>query len=278
VIEGVTWFVDSVETNGTVNVPAAKTYTLTATLSAGTYWDGTPPNPWELVFSDPTDCVVQDAAASIDTIDATCLAPGAVDLVNTSVTHASWTTPMPTTPGTHTMEAQADSGHAFPGGALTKSFSVVIQEQLSSDSPFCDLPTEGLATPSYASTQPTCSAPGTYTVGGAINAEFVEWRVQGSSTVLPHNTPITALAGSTVTLVATSTDPIEHGLVDLKSDPWVNPIVLTFAIVGVCDTQLKTLALTGLDSGLGLTLAGGLVFLGIGGILVYARRRQLSDN
>ena len=28
----------------------------------------------------------------------------------------------------------------------------------------------------------------------------------------------------------------------------------------------------------GLTLAGGLVFLGIGGMLVFARRRQLTDN
>ncbi|MFM9877011.1 MAG: hypothetical protein ACKVOG_04065 [Rhodoglobus sp.] len=281
-IEGVTWFVDGVETAGNVVVTSAKTYTLTYKLSPGTYWDGTPPDPWELVFANPTGCVVNDADATIATIDATCVAPGSIntDPAKTSLTNASWTAPLPTAPGGYTVTAQADAGHAFAGGGTTKDFSIVIQEKILSSSPLCNLPTEGLSVPTYTFTQATCTAPGSYIVGASINPEFVQWREQGSNDVIPFNTKVVVNPSRTVTLLASSTDPIQHGLQAPGGKDWVNPIVLTFTTPSdaACDLQLRTLALTGLGSGLGLTLAGGLVFLGIGGLLVFARRRQLADN
>lgn len=279
-IKGVTWFVDGVKTEGVVTVKSAATFTLTFELTPGTYWDGTPPSPWTLVFADPSDCVKNDADASIGTILATCAAPGSIDTARTSLTNATWVDPLPTAPGSYTVVAKANAGHAFAGGATTKSFPIVIQQQLDPKSPFCDLPTEGLSVPTYTFTQATCTAPGSYTVGASINPEWVEWREQGSDTVIPFNTKVVVNPARTVTLVATSTDPVKHGLQAPSGADWTNPVVLTFTTPSdkACDLQLTTLALTGLGSGLGLTLAGGLVFLGIGGLLVFARRRQLADH
>ena len=279
-IEGVTWFVDGVKTEGVVTVKSAATFTLTFELTPGTYWDGTPPTPWTLVFADPSDCVKNDADASIGTTFATCAAPGSIDVAKTSLTNATWAEPLPTAPGSYTVVANANAGHAFAGGTKTKSFPIVIQEQLDPKSPFCNLPTEGLSTPTYTFTQATCTAPGSYTVGASINPEWVEWREQGSDTVIPFNAKVVVNPARTVTLVASSTDPVHHGLETADGKRWVNPVVLTFTTPSdkACDLQLTTLALTGLGSGLGLTLAGGLVFLGIGGLLVFARRRQLTNN
>lgn len=278
-IDGVTWFVDGVETAGKVVVTSAKTYTLTYELSSGTYWDGTPPTPWQLVFADPTDCVTNDASASLDVLPASCFADGKVDPAKTSLTNATWSAPLPTVPGTYTIVANSDKGHAFSDGSTSKTFvDVVIDAMIPSTDPKCDLPTEGLSVPTYTFVQTTCTAPGSYTVGASINPEFVEWREQGSNTVIPFNTKIVVDPARTVTLEATSTDPVKHGLQAPGGGDWTNPIVLKFVAATGCDLQLTTLALTGLGSGLGLTLAGGLVFLGIGGLLVFARRRQLTNN
>ena len=278
-IDGVTWFVDGVETAGKVVVTSAKTYTLTYELSSGTYWDGTPPTPWQLVFADPTDCVTNDASATLDVLPASCFADGKVDPAKTSLTNATWSAPLPTVPGTYTIVANSDKGHAFSDGSTSKTFvDVVIDAMIPSTDPKCDLPTEGLSVPTYTFVQTTCTAPGSYTVGASINPEFVEWREQGSNTVIPFNTKIVVDPARTVTLEATSTDPVKHGLQAPGGGDWTNPIVLKFVAATGCDLQLTTLALTGLGSGLGLTLAGGLVFLGIGGLLVFARRRQLTNN
>jgi len=278
-IDGVTWFVDGVETAGKVVVTSAKTYTLTYELSSGTYWDGTPPTPWQLVFADPTDCVTNDASASVGVLPASCFADGKVDPAKTSLTNATWSAPLPTVPGTYTIVANSDKGHAFSDGSTSKTFvDVVIDAMIPSTDPKCDLPTEGLSVPTYTFVQTTCTAPGSYTVGASINSEFVEWREQGSNTVIPFNTKIVVDPARTVTLEATSTDPVKHGLQAPGGGDWTNPIVLKFVAATGCDLQLTTLALTGLGSGLGLTLAGGLVFLGIGGLLVFARRRQLTNN
>ena len=278
-IDGVTWFVDGVETAGKVVVTSAKTYTLTYELGSGTYWDGTPPTPWQLVFADPTDCVTNDASASLDVLPASCFADGKVDPAKTSLTNATWSAPLPTVPGTYTIVANSDKGHAFSDGSTSKTFvDVVIDAMIPSTDPKCDLPTEGLSVPTYTFVQTTCTAPGSYTVGASINPEFVEWREQGSNTVIPFNTKIVVDPARTVTLEATSTDPVKHGLQAPGGGDWTNPIVLKFVAATGCDLQLTTLALTGLGSGLGLTLAGGLVFLGIGGLLVFARRRQLTNN
>ncbi len=276
-IDGVTWFVDGVKTEpDTYPVTSARTIVLTAELADTTYgWASALPDPWELVFTDPEGCVVNDADAAIDTVPATCGIDGSVDGSKTSLTFASWMEALPTAVGTHTVVAVANVGHAFPGGGKTKSFEIVIEPLVPLSDPKCDLPTEGLATPSYTFTPMTCTSAGTYSVGAEINGEFVQWRVQGSDALIPFDTVFSVKTAQTITLVATSTDPIEHGLVDGDSNPWVNPVVLKFAPTSAnCD--LVTLAFTGIGAGAGLGLAGGLVFLGVGGLLVFARRRELS--
>ncbi len=136
----------------------------------------------------------------------------------------------------------------------------------------CELPTLGLAVPSYSSVQLTCFAAGSYTVGGAINGEHVVWTLEGDDTVIPFGTyPVTT--AKTVTLVASSDDPEHYGLADLDSNEWVNPVVLTFDApnAALCG-DLTTLALTGSGvSVLGIALAGGLVFLGAAGIYMHRR-------
>ncbi len=276
-IDGVTWFVDGVETDpDTYPVTSAKTITLTAELADDTYgWDGELPDPWLLVFADPENCVVSDADANVDVLLASCGVDGAIDGSKTWLTNAEWSEPLPTVPGTHLVTAVAKAGHAFISGGTTKTFEIVIGEQIPLSDPSCDLPTAGLATPSYTFTPMTCTAAGTYSVGAAINGEFVQWRHQGSDDLIPFDTTFRVKTAQTITLVATSTDPIDHGLVDIDSNEWVNPVVLTFAPASK-DCDLTTLALTGIGAGAGLGLAGGLLFLGIGGLFVFARRRELE--
>lgn len=227
-------------------------------------------------FTAEVDCIDKDAEAFIEAVPASCAAAGKINLATRTITNAMWTTPMPTAPGTYDVIATADAGHAFANGDLTKTFPITLAAQIPDSSPSCDLPVLGLSVPTYTVTQPTCSTQGSYTVGASINAQYVEWRVQGSSSIIPFNTKVEANAGTTVTLVATSTDPINHGLQAPNGSDWVNPIVLTFVSVDEknCDLQLTTLALTGLGASLGIPLAGGLIFLGIGGLLMFARMRR----
>jgi hypothetical protein len=166
-----------------------------------------------------------------------------------------------------------EKGYSFPEGTLL-SFSHDFTNAE------CDLPVLGLSVPSVTSTPITCSANGSYTVGGVINAEHVVWTLEGDSTVIPFGTyPVST--SQTIRLVASSDSPGEHGLADLNSNEWINPTVLTFTKPGGCG-QLKTLALPGdpastlaftggTGSPLGLALAGALLFLG--GVGVYLRRR-----
>lgn len=105
---------------------------------------------------------------------------------------------------------------------------------------------------------PTCSAGAQLVLNTPVNATW--GAVTGA-----YSVTATAVAGHTFpggALTQTFTDTLAPKL--SSTDPACAPPA--------------TLALTGLGSGLGLTLAGGLVFLGIGGLLVFARRRQLTNN
>ncbi|MEQ1738123.1 MAG: hypothetical protein ABL886_17185, partial [Rhodoglobus sp.] len=142
----------------------------------------------------------------------------------------------------------------------------------------CELPTLGLATPSYSSTPITCNAPGSYTVGAAINGEHVIWTLEGDDTVIPFGTyPV--VVGQTISLVASSDDPPNYGLVDSDSNEWINPVVLTFVTpsAGTCG-DLVTLALTGTVTGyLAWMIGAGALILGAALMLMRRRRDALSD-
>jgi hypothetical protein len=279
-IDGVTWYVDGVETAaGPHAVTAATTLTLTATLADDTYgWDGALPDPWQLVFTDPTGCISNDAFAKISTLPATCEEDGSVDLAETSLLFATWDAALPTTPGSHTVTATAAEGHVFAGGETTKSFNIVIETQLSPLDEECGFEPPTLATvyPKVSSTPLTCSTLGSYTIG-ALDAGTVQWTVNGGPKIAGGTFPVSTT--SQVTLAAYPTNPDDTLATDSLDNPtWVNPIVLQFTKPNAadCGLELTTLALTGLGGGLGLTLAGGLVFLGIGGFLIFLRRRQVT--
>lgn len=178
--------------------------------------------------------------------------------------------------------------HEVPNGAVVSivatalpGFTIVGTAQWDytfGDAPFCP-PTLGLAVPSYSSTPITCTAPGSFTVGGLINAEHVVWTIVTDATTKATSTPLPfgtyqVADSQTITLVASSDDPVRFGLADSNSDAWVNPVVLTFSKpnTALCG-ELTTLALTGsVVTSTGLALAAGLVLMGLGGILAYRRR------
>jgi len=135
------------------------------------------------------------------------------------------------------------------------------------DTAKCEPPTLPIVTPTYSSTPLTCTTSGTYTLG-AVDPGTVTWQVNGVATPAGTYTVVTA---QKLTLTAAPTKTTD-GL-----DPaWTNPTVLTFSAPSTtCD--LETLALTGQSQGNILTLAGGMVLLGLGGLLI-ARRRWVATN
>lgn len=168
------------------------------------------------------------------------------------------------------VQAQAKPGYSLKGVTdWTHTFAVLGD---------CDLTTLGLAVPTYSSTPITCSTAGSYTVGAAINGQYVVWTLAGSNTPIPFGThPVTST--QSITLVATSTDPVKHGLATLDSQPWVNPAPLSFqAPARALCGDLPTLALTGSGPAAALGLVAALLMLGAGGLLIFARRRNVSAS
>lgn len=227
------------------------------------------PATWSFEFVSPGACIDNDASASLNTLPATCELPERI--VYLTAVNSTWNPLVPPTgAGTLIVTANADAGHAFAGGQSSLELFNGTLDPVLNDPEECDLPTEGQATPSYSSTPLTCFAAGTFTVGAAINGEFVNWSRAGTPGVLPFGT-YSITSPQAVVLTAVSTDPIHHGLVDINSDEWVNPVVLTFTQPRNC--ELTTLALTG-SGGLalgGLSLGGGLLFLGLAAL--YMRRK-----
>lgn len=131
------------------------------------------------------------------------------------------------------------------------------------DSTKCAPPTLAVATPKVSSTPATCTTAATYTIG-AVTPGTVTWEVNGVKNT-PEGTYKISTAGD-VTLIATPTKTTD-GL-----DPsWVNPTVLTFP-AATLGCELETLAYTGSGSIGQLGLAGGMMFIGIGGLFIARRK------
>ena len=170
------------------------------------------------------------------------------------------------------------TGTSFRVMASGKTFDIPI--------PACDLPPFALVTPRFSVTQPTCTTAGSYTLGSVVG-ELV-WTVNGKSGVASGTYPAPA-DYSAVTITAA---PAVEG--DGLDPDWVNPVVLRFAApAGVCSFDpptlplnptlplspptlpfnSPTLAFTGLTIGAGISLAGGLLFVGLAGLFVARHRR-----
>ena len=93
--------------------------------------------------------------------------------------------------------------HPMPGYAITGTDS---WSHTFTDVGECELPTLGLAVPTISSTPITCSAAGSYTVGGGINGEHVVWTLEGSATPIPCGTyAVTSRATHNGSAVSAST-------------------------------------------------------------------------
>ena len=159
------------------------------------------------------------------------------------------------------------TGTSFVVTASGKPFVIPI--------PTCDLPPLALVTPTYSITQPTCTAAGSYTLGSVVGD--IVWTVNGKTGVASGKYPV-PFDYSDVTISAA---PAVAG--DGLDPDWVNPVVLKFAAPRTACSfnpptlsfDPPTLAYTGLTVGTGLSLAGGLLFVGFAGLFV-ARRRKIQ--
>ena len=229
------------------------------------------------VFDAAVDCIDRDASAFIETTPPSCEAAGGINQQTVSLVHATWTTSVPTAPGKYDMVAKADEGHAFSTGETQLVFPLTIGEKLPGDVPPCDLPVLASVYPKVSSTPLTCTAAGTYTIG-ALAPDTVKWSVNGGPLI--DGGTFTVNTAATISLVASPTNPEDTLATDDFDNPtWTNPVVLEFESPEEdCTTELTTLALTGIGSGMGLSLAGGLVLLGLGGLFVFARTRQTGRH
>jgi len=132
------------------------------------------------------------------------------------------------------------------------------------------LVTHPLVTPKVGLTPLSCTAPGSYTL---VSDAGVIWRINGQ--VVPAGT-YQVSATSTLQAIATPNAP-DYGFEAGIPNPQVNNFSFTKPDAATCTTQLTTLAYTGVTSSLWLILAGGLVFICLGGLLI-ARRRWVSNS
>ena len=179
---------------------------------------------------------------------------------------------------TYKVTATADDNHFFSNGTRTLVIEGAFAPRLTED---CELPPLALVTPTFSSTQPTCTTAGSYTLG-SVGGD-VEWTVNGKMAV---SGTYPAPADHSDVIISATPKVAGDGL-----DPdWVNPTVLKFAAPGTAcafspptlsfdpptlSFDPPTLAYTGLTVGTGLSLAGGLLLAGFAG-LVMARRRTLQ--
>lgn len=272
--DGYDWFIgDAPVADGVHTVATAGSFTVTARVVDSSYGfpGGVQQVEFPLSFVEPENCVTLDAAANLDVKPATCLADGAIDPTTLLIQNATWSAPLPTTPGNHTVTAVATPGHAFPGGATTKVFEIVIPAMLPSTDPLCQLPDLAIVTPTYSMTPLTCTAAGSFTLG-AVDPGTVNWSIDGGEPKTGGTFPVTT--AKSVSLVATPVDP-EDGLDEDWPYTEENPLVLTFT-AGTANCDLATLAFTGIGNSIQLGLLG--LMVGIVGLGVFFVARRVREQ
>ena len=263
-----------------VDYPTATTYRVTATATGNNFFSSGDPTlviegafAPKLVEGCETPPAPGVASASVTTTPATCSA--AESDVVVKVTNATFALAYPTAT-TYRVTANATGNNFFSNGTPTSVIEGAFAPKLVEG---CELPSFALVTPTFSVTQPTCTTTGSYTLGSVVG-ELV-WTVNGKPGVASGTYPAPA-DYSAVTITAA---PAVEG--DGLDPDWVNPVVLRFAApAGVCSfnpptlplsptppLNPPTLAFTGLTIGAGISLAGGLLFVGLAGLFVARHRR-----
>ncbi len=208
------------------------------------------------------------ATASLAFTPATCSTAELVDLVNSSISSATWgAVTDPAGPNDYDVTATADSGAEFAGALATKNFTGTLDPVLPEDDPAC-LETLGPVQPSVTFKQITCDADGSYTLGSPTvgDSDKLTWTVNGIPNI-PSGTYAVATS-KTVTVVAGAIDP------DVLEFDWVDPAPFKFAMPTGCD--LETLALTGSSASPLWALNAGIGVLVLGAAMMLMRRREES--
>jgi len=166
--------------------------------------------------------------------------------------------------GHYIVSVVAAPGYAL-SGAGTWPLSITI---LGTD---CgQLETHPLVTPTARSTPASCVAPGTYTLDSNAG---VLWSVNG----VPANAGTYRVNTASTVQVSASPNSPNYGFDSGIPTPKTFTFSFTQRDPATCGSQLTTLAHTGVKSSLWLILAGGLMFLGIGGMFI-ARQRWVRGN
>lgn len=213
------------------------------------------------VSTDPSasQCFITDPNTKFTSWIQVAIDPRVVYTITNTVTGAV-TTPIAqytqVDAGKYIVTAVAATGYELQPTA-SRAWTFFVQ-----DNSKCDPPTLAVVTPKVSQTPATCTSAATYTIG-AVTPGTVTWTVNGAPATA--GTYKVTSAGD-ITLVAAAADP-KNGL-----DPaWVNPTVLKFPAATI-GCELETLAYTGSSSIGQLGLAGGMVFIGIGGLFVARRK------
>jgi len=213
------------------------------------------------VSTDPSasQCFITDPNTTLTSWIQVAIDPRVVYTITNAVTNVVTTPTAQYTQvdaGKYIVTAVAAAGYELQPTA-SRAWTFFVQ-----DNSKCDPPTLAVVTPVVSSTPATCTTAGTYTIG-AVTPGTITWTVNGAPAAAGTYKVTTA---GDITLVATPTDP-KNGL-----DPsWTNPKVLKFAAANI-GCELETLAYTGSGSIGQLGLAGGMVFIGIGGLFIARRK------
>ncbi|MBC7591007.1 MAG: LPXTG cell wall anchor domain-containing protein [Salinibacterium sp.] len=225
---------------------------------------------------------VEVATATLAFTPASCLAAQSPNIGGSSKTNATFGADTDLSLLGYSIVATAINGAEFASGAgvasdlKSKTFTGTLNAIFPDSDPRC-LNTLGLVMPTVGFSQATCSASGSYTLGVAqgYDPKHVTFTVNDVPNVLPGTYSVVGAQVVTVTAQPVAPNGLEFD--------WVDPPALRFLATAGCVQlatlpTLPTLAFTGSGSGIGLTLAGGFAFLGIGGFLIYLRRRQVKSD
>jgi len=269
-------------TPGTYDAQPGDQVVITAITDPGYKVDNTG-SPWSHTFADPGACLDTVTPVAPGFTDETCVVDeglhghfvsgtiilpatvGVKYLIDGSApdpadgTAVPGGTAYPASDGPHTVAAEALTGYVLDA-SYTQPFSVPIAPAAACG----DLVDHPLVIPFVTPIQPTCTAPGSYTLSDSLfDTAALTWTVDGSTVA---EASYQVAGNATVHIHAAANGPT-YGLDGTPQVDWT----LVFSLPANCD--LKTLALTGTQPVGGMLLAYFLLLAGLGIVAVRVVRK-----